>query len=147
MTVRGFPHSDIRVSTLAYSSTRHFGVCPVLLRLLAPRHPPCALSNFTIVRLPFCFALRRHSTRSVSHVRLGTLLPSLISFLALLASRNPNWLLAKCHCNTLNAVTQHFISSMSLSVGLQKISGFQRTIEATTSLRIHRTLKVLFLQN
>lgn len=55
----GFPHSDIHGSMLAYSSPWHFGVRPVLLRLLAPRHPPCALPNFTtlpvpILRLPGC---------------------------------------------------------------------------------------------
>ena len=47
ITTRGFPHSDIHGSMLAYSSPWHFGVRPVLLRLLAPRHPPCALSTFT----------------------------------------------------------------------------------------------------
>src|SRR5690606_12978695 len=43
----GFPHSDIPGSTLPYSSPRHFVVRHVLLRLLAPRHPPCALCNFS----------------------------------------------------------------------------------------------------
>src|ERR1700692_4131470 len=47
MTASGFPHSDIHGSTLAYSSPWHFGVRPVLRRLLAPRHPPCALPTFT----------------------------------------------------------------------------------------------------
>jgi hypothetical protein len=47
ITTSGFPHSDIHASTLAYSSAWHFGVRPVLLRLLAPRHPPCALPTFT----------------------------------------------------------------------------------------------------
>jgi hypothetical protein len=47
MTTSGFPHSDIHGSMLAYSSPWHFGVRPVLLRLLAPRHPPCALPTFT----------------------------------------------------------------------------------------------------
>ena len=30
-----------------YSSPKHIGVSTVLLRLLVPRHPPCALSNLT----------------------------------------------------------------------------------------------------
>ena len=30
-------------STLTYSSPKHIGVSPVLLWLLVPRHPPCAL--------------------------------------------------------------------------------------------------------
>ena len=44
----GFPHSDIPASKLTYSSTRRFAVRRVLLRLLVPRHSPCALSNLTI---------------------------------------------------------------------------------------------------
>lgn len=43
----GFPHSDISGSSLTYSSPKHFGVRPVLLRLPVPRHPPCALLRFT----------------------------------------------------------------------------------------------------
>src|SRR6185437_13734710 len=41
----GLPHSEIPVSKLTYSSPGHIGVRPVLHRLLAPRHPPCALSS------------------------------------------------------------------------------------------------------
>src|SRR5271167_1356525 len=44
----GFPHSDIPGSKLACSSPRLFAACHVLLRLLAPRHPPYALSSLTI---------------------------------------------------------------------------------------------------
>ena len=40
---RGFPHSDIRGSTIARISPRLFAACHVLHRLLAPRHPPNAL--------------------------------------------------------------------------------------------------------
>ena len=47
ITDSGFPHSEISGSTLTYSSPKHIGVCPVLHRLLVPRHPPCALSNLT----------------------------------------------------------------------------------------------------
>ena len=46
---RGFPHSDIRGSTPAYGSPRLFVVRHVLLRLLAPRHPPCALRSLSYV--------------------------------------------------------------------------------------------------
>ena len=48
ITGRGFPHSEISGSKLAYSSPKHIGVSPVLHRLLVPRHPPCALSNLII---------------------------------------------------------------------------------------------------
>jgi hypothetical protein len=41
----GFPHSDISGSQLADSSPKLFAVNHVLHRLLAPRHPPCALSS------------------------------------------------------------------------------------------------------
>ena len=40
----GFPHSDIRGSTIARISPRLFAACHVLHRLLAPRHPPDALA-------------------------------------------------------------------------------------------------------
>lgn len=49
ITDSGFPHSDIFGSTPTYGSPKHFGVCPVLHRLLVPRHPPCALHFFTIL--------------------------------------------------------------------------------------------------
>ena len=44
----GFPHSDIPGSKPACGSPRLFAACHVLLRLLAPRHPPYALSSLTI---------------------------------------------------------------------------------------------------
>ena len=46
----GFP---IRKSSskLTYSSPKHIGVSPVLHRLLVSRHPPCALSNLTKLKL------------------------------------------------------------------------------------------------
>ena len=47
ITGSGFPHSEISGSLLTYSSPEHIGVSAVLLRLLVPRHPPCALSNLT----------------------------------------------------------------------------------------------------
>jgi hypothetical protein len=47
VTPGGFPHSDISGSKLARSSPKHFAACHVLHRLLAPRHPPHALSSLT----------------------------------------------------------------------------------------------------
>ena len=41
------PFGYLRVITLARSSPKHFVACHVLLRLLAPRHPPHALSSLT----------------------------------------------------------------------------------------------------
>ena len=44
----GFPHSEIPGSKPACGSPRLIAACHVLLRLLAPRHPPYALSSLTI---------------------------------------------------------------------------------------------------
>jgi hypothetical protein len=57
ITPGGFPHSDISGSTLARNSPKHFAACHVLRRLLAPRHPPHALSSltYTFTRLARCW--------------------------------------------------------------------------------------------
>src|SRR5690606_14055730 len=59
ITTGGFPHSDIPGSTPAYGSPRHFAVCRVLHRLLAPRHPPCALSSLTFAFVHVLLHARR----------------------------------------------------------------------------------------
>ena len=57
----GFPHSDIRGSMDICSSPRLLAACHVLLRLLMPRHSPCALScltylyTFQYTSYPFSF--------------------------------------------------------------------------------------------
>ena len=43
----GFPHSDICGSMDICSSPQLFAAYHVFLRLLVPRHPPCALSSLT----------------------------------------------------------------------------------------------------
>ena len=68
ITNSGFPHSEISGSTLTYSSPEHIGVSPVLLRLLVPRHPPCALSNLTIKEIQAAHLVVSFC-RSLSHVR------------------------------------------------------------------------------
>ena len=45
----GFPHSEISGSMLICSSPKLIAACHVLLRLLMPRHSPCALSSLTFV--------------------------------------------------------------------------------------------------
>ena len=55
---RGFPHSEIPGSMPACGSPRLIAACHVLLRLLLPRHPPCALSSLTI-------KLTRHTAASL----------------------------------------------------------------------------------
>ena len=44
----GFPHSDIFGSKSVADSPKLFAGCHVFLRLLLPRHPPCAL-NYLII--------------------------------------------------------------------------------------------------
>ena len=46
MTQMGFPHSDMVGSRPAHGSPTLFAVYHVLLRLLAPRHPPFAFGHF-----------------------------------------------------------------------------------------------------
>ena len=43
----GFPHSEIRGSKDICSSPQLIAAYHVFLRLLVPRHPPCALSSLT----------------------------------------------------------------------------------------------------
>ena len=63
ITPGGFPHSDISGSTLARNSPKHFAACHVLHRLLAPRHPPHALSSLT-------YSVHAASTVLAGHERL-----------------------------------------------------------------------------
>ena len=48
----GFPHSEICGSMLMCSSPQLIAACRVLLRLLMPRHSPCALISLTFVEQP-----------------------------------------------------------------------------------------------
>ncbi len=48
LLTEGFPHSEIRGSTIARISPRLIAACHVLHRLLAPRHPPNALLSLHI---------------------------------------------------------------------------------------------------
>ncbi len=48
-SLSGFAHSDSSGSLLTYSSPKRFAVRRVLLRLLVPRHPLCALSSLTFL--------------------------------------------------------------------------------------------------
>ena len=50
----GFPHSEICGSLDICSSPQLFAAYHVFLRLLVPRHPPCALSSLTCL-LPVSF--------------------------------------------------------------------------------------------
>ena len=54
----GFPHSEICGSKLMCSSPQLIAACHVLLRLLMPRHSPCALSSLTFQSENSWFSLR-----------------------------------------------------------------------------------------
>ena len=58
----GFPHSEIPGSKLACSSPGLIAACHVLHRLLAPRHPPYALSSLTIKLTQRLSVSLRHSS-------------------------------------------------------------------------------------
>ena len=49
----GFPHSEISGSMRMCRSPKLIAACHVLLRLLMPRHSPCALISLTFVRRNF----------------------------------------------------------------------------------------------
>ena len=51
----GFSHSDSSGSLLTYSSPKRFAVRRVLLRLLVPRHPLCALLSLTFLFFDYIF--------------------------------------------------------------------------------------------
>jgi hypothetical protein len=53
ITSSGFPHSEIFGSRPACGSPKLIAAFYVLHRLLAPRHPPYALSNLTYVALVY----------------------------------------------------------------------------------------------
>ena len=65
----GLPHSEIPGSMDICSSPRLFAACHVLLRLLMPRHSPCALSSLTCSSqspLGSVSAFRENSARSLA---------------------------------------------------------------------------------
>jgi hypothetical protein len=54
LIVAGFPHSDSHGSKLACSSPWRFAAGRVLLRRVAPRHPPCALNRLLLLCSLIC---------------------------------------------------------------------------------------------
>ncbi len=90
----GFPHSDIPGSRPVCGFPRLFAAYHVLHRLLAPRHPPYALSSLTIKLTQHvaiaarCPAIRfRRTTPRVWQVRLSTLRYSRAKFAVYCATR------------------------------------------------------------
>src|SRR6201981_2397218 len=83
----GFPHSDISGSQPVCGSPKLFAAYRVLHRLLAPRHPPYALSSLTIKLTQHDYPMRIVTPRSIATRDLSVLL-------ALLPSRARHQVLA-----------------------------------------------------
>ena len=76
----GFPHSDICGSMDICSSPQLFAAYHVFLRLLVPRHPPCALISLTITLLHSVATVGRSELFSVCNLRYLCLLLNDFSF-------------------------------------------------------------------
>src|SRR5690625_383306 len=80
ITTGGLPHSEIPGSKPACGSPRHIGAYPVLHRLLAPRHPPCALVHFIYSPTKKIMVVY-HYLFDVSRISIGThVLPQCIAY-------------------------------------------------------------------
>ena len=66
----GFPHSEICGSKLMCSSPQLIAACHVLLRLLMPRHSPCALCSLTYRTLRSLGSLRIMQASDLVHCSL-----------------------------------------------------------------------------
>ena len=73
----GFPHSEILGSKPACGSPRLIAACHVLLRLLAPRHSPYALSSLIIKLTQSVFAFPRKKIHSDVLTVVAPYIPSL----------------------------------------------------------------------
>ena len=71
----GFPHSDICGSKIICISPQLFAAYHVFLRLLVPRHPPCAL---------FCLISSMHSVASFNNLKNFVVVHNLVLFLGCL---------------------------------------------------------------
>ena len=78
MTPCGFPHSEIRGSQIICISPRLIAAYHVFLRLLVPRHPPCALCSLTS---NYAILLDLSSLLQLQLFYSAVLFPSSIAFL------------------------------------------------------------------
>jgi hypothetical protein len=113
MTLAGFPHSGIRASTPTCGSARLIAAHHALHRLLAPRHPPSALSSLTTNPSGQCFLpLRGRDQGSLDeNSPLTTDLLSVSS----LPSKVPSAL------NTMHSLGTRASSSIQLSENLCRV--------------------------
>ena len=124
----GFPHSDISGSKPACGSPKLFAACHVLHRLLAPRHPPYALSSLTIKLTPHvAIALHAGLHRSARHrecgqVRLSTPLALPRAELAVFAPRDlssRNAMPSSFSCQRTPPCTSTAVKGSPLPVGCE----------------------------
>ena len=73
ITPCGLPHSDISGSMLVCSSPKLFAAYHVLLRLLTPRHPSCALSSLTTKKqsLKNCLPVSQHKLLTFADIYIS----------------------------------------------------------------------------
>ena len=76
LTPYGFLHSDICGSNRACQSPQLFAAYHVLLRLLMPRHPPCALSSLTWRRAKYAPLRPRHEPMALGEDSAPLLCPT-----------------------------------------------------------------------
>ena len=78
----GFPHSDISGSMRMCRSPKLFAACHVLLRLLMPRHSPCALFRLTSRRESFRIRVSgsQNYAGSFSRVSRNCFYPNFLKF-------------------------------------------------------------------
>ena len=84
----GFPHSEICGSIDICSSPQLIAACHVLLRLLMPRHSPCALPSLTFVSLSFKRSLVLLAFPYVSKSSLACSFSSSLSYPSLSFRKN-----------------------------------------------------------
>ena len=82
ITGSGFPHSEIPGSKPACGSPGLIAACHVLHRLLAPRHPPYALSSLTIklTQVVAGFAIERRAFARLSGLPFNAPIPAVPFF-------------------------------------------------------------------
>ncbi len=134
ITDGGFPHSEILGSKLTYSSPRRFAVRRVLLRLLVPRHPPCALSNLTKL---LQITQRTSSSAAWSSVMSRTGVRSILSatcFLELLGSLC-NYILAADLLRISSSASRFSVMSRSKLRSILSTTRFLELLEALCQKR------------
>ena len=87
ITPCGLPHSDISGSKLVCSSPKLIAAYRVLLRLLVPRHPSCALSSLTTKKqsLKNCLPVSQHKLLTFADIYISL---NINFFLAEFSSRH-----------------------------------------------------------